>query len=76
LPFLSKLFYKISKLKVKMLTPGAVFTALITFVAFEWAKLPRGFIPSKPFQPNVMKHYSLLEPFIGYEDMKCCEYKP
>jgi hypothetical protein len=34
------------------------------------------FDSGKPFQPYVMKHSSLLDPFISFEEKKCCESSP
>jgi hypothetical protein len=40
----------------------------IFFVTYEWAKYSWVFVPSKPFQPRVMKHSSLLAPLVSYKE--------
>jgi hypothetical protein len=46
-------------------TAGNVLKLLISFVAYEWSQQA-----SKLFQSRVILHYSLLRPFISYEEKK------
>jgi hypothetical protein len=48
----------------------------IFFAIYIFALKGIMFDSGKPFQPYVMKHSSLLDPFISFEEKKCCECGP
>ncbi len=47
---------------------GAYSQHLIFYLHYEWAEWARVLVPYKPFQPSVMYHSSLLDPYLIYKE--------
>ncbi len=58
------------KKSVVITHPGAVFTALHFFRTRENERIQLAsvFVTAKPFQPSILQHFSLLDPFLNYEE--------